>query len=318
MKIRTFACVVVLAALTLCSSGYAAEQSVESQLFEAIQFQDAPKVKELLGKGANPNHKENGRPLLVWASQLPSVEVVQALLDAKANVNAADDGIAHTPLMRAIDMQQAPVVNLLLKAKADPNAKTPQGESCLILAVKSRRPEIVKAVIDAGADIKYVTPDGYSPALVTVQDGMPESAEIIKVLGAAKAPLDISNAAYTPLSYAVEQGNRELVKALLDAGANPNAKTEGGRIPLQLALDHKEIVELLLSAKADPNLSSEGGSTPLTAAIENGANEAIEILIKAGANVNLRDGYGSSPLQVATNYQKNEIVELLKKHGATE
>ena len=307
---------ILLGLVAITSLARAADSN--SELYQAVQFKDVTKLKQLLSVGANPNQLEGGRPLLGWAAQNGDADIVQALLDAKADVNIADVGIGHTPLMRAIETQQVAIVDLLLKAKSNPNAKTPQGETCLEMGVKSRKPEIVIALINAGADVKYVSPEGESAALAAAQDGLEGSIEIIKILGKAKANLDASNAAYTPLSYAVEQENPELVKALLEAGANPNAVTASGRAPLLIAADNKEIVELLLNAKADPNFTIKGGSTALTNAIESGTPEAVAALIKAGADVNKRDDYGNSPLQVANNYSKTELVELLKKHGAKE
>ena len=304
--------------LIVLSTTFVRAADLNADLYQAVLVQDVTDIKKLIAAGANANHLENGRPLLGWAAQNGNLEVVQALLDAKADVNIADQGIGHTPLMRAIETQQRAIVELLLKVHANPNAKASDGETCLEMGVQSRKPEIVSALITAGADVKYVSPQGDSPALAAAQEGSAESIEIIRILGKAKANLDASNAAYTPLSYAVEQENLELVKALLDAGANPNGLTESGRAPLLIAADNKEIVALLLSAKADPNLSIKGGVTALTNAVESGTRESIEALIKAGADVNKRDDYGNSPLQVANNYSKADIVEMLKSHGATE
>lgn len=302
----------LLAALCFGLDVHAEGGEADKKLYEAVQYQDTLKIKELLASGANPNSKENGRPLLGWAAQAGNVEVVELLLNAKVNVNVADDGIGHTPLMRAIDTQQVAVANALLKAKADPNAKTPDGKTCLDMAVESRKAELVRALLEAGADPKHVAADGGSPALIAAQDGSPESIEIIRILGKAGANLNSSNAAYTPLTYAIEQGNKALVQALLEAGADPNGRAEGGRAPIHLALDNKEILELLIKAKANPNLETGSGETPLFAAIESGNKDAVEQLLKAGADASKANASGTSPLDYATQNSQTEIAELLK------
>lgn len=318
MKVLSRAMVSFLVSLLLAGSVCAEVKSKDMELYEAAVFQDLLKMQSLIAEGANVNYIQGGRPILGWAAQNGNVAVVEALLKAGANPNVADIGVGHTPLMRAIETQFIEIVRVLLKSKADPNAKNSEGESCLIMAVESRKPEIVQAIIDGGADVQFVTEDGNSPALVAAQDGMPESFEIIKILGKAKANMNVSNLVYTPLVYAVQQGNKELVQTLLDAGADANAKTQSGQLPLQHALDNSEILQLLLKAKANPDTTNSSGDTPLIAAVRNGNIEAVKILLAAGANTELPDSSGNMPLQVAEQNYQTEITELLKKQVPAE
>ena len=294
-----------------------AASELDKQLYEAVQFQDVPKIKELLGKGANVNYSENERSLLGWAAQSGNLEVVQALIAAHPDVNSVD-GVGHTPLIRAIETQQTAIVKVLIAAKANANVKDREGRTSLMKAAESRKPEIVQAVIDGGADVKAITADGDSPALVAAQGGAPESLEIIKNLGAAKTKLDASKAGYTPLSYAISQENKALVKALLDAGADPNAKTASGRAPLHEAASNAEIFQMLLQAKADPNITNDRGETPLFVVVEQGTPENVEALLKAGADINKKDSGGNSALTLASNLYKEDMIALLKKNGAIE
>lgn len=286
-------------------------QSKNDQLYMAIQMQDSWEVLKNIVAGADVNYVDSGRPILSWAAQNENAFVVQSLIKAGANPNVADD-YGETPLMRAIESGHIKNVRVLLKAKADPNAKDMQGESSFFKAVKSRKPEIVKALIKAGADVNAVTPDGDTAALIAAQDGMPESYEIIKILGEAKANMNVSNLIYTPLSYAVDQGNKELVQALLSAGADANAKTNYGTLPIQRALEKPEILELLIKAKADPNVTFENGTTPLIQAIEYGYTDSVKLLLEAGANPQQSTSYGTSAIELAEQYSRADIVELLK------
>ena len=297
------------------NSAIAADPKLNQALYEAVLFQDLPKITSLLQQGADANYRENNRPLLCWAAQNGNSTVVTKLIEAGADVNAVD-GIGHTPLIRAIETQQTEIVKILLSKKADPNAKDSQDEPILMYAVKSRKPEIAQAVIAAGADVNWVSAEGDSPALEVAQEGLPESALMIKVLADAKANLDASNIIYTPLYYATDQGYKEIVKALLDGGANPNGKTQSGKLPIHEAVEYVEILQMLLDKKADPNLQDDSGATALTVAIENGYAGAVPVLIKAGADVNKPDGYGNTPLAIANNYSKTDLAEILKQHGA--
>lgn len=285
---------------------------LNSQLWLAVTFSDAPKVKSLLEQGADANFRQTNRAMLAWAAQNGSVDVAEALLAAKAKIDELD-GVDHTALMRAADTNQQEMVETLIKAGANPSIKGPNGDTALSLAISSGYTGIVRALIKGGADVNVTTDDGGSLALTAAQYGY---SEIITVLGEAKANLNVSNIVYTPLSYAIEQSNKELVATLLVAGADPNAKPKTGRVPLVMAMDNMEIFELLLDAKADPNLSDSSGETPLMAAVLNGYADRIERLIKAGADLNAKTESGSTALTYAENMYKTDIVELLKKNGA--
>jgi ankyrin repeat protein len=314
MKIKTL---ILMLTISTAYTPLWADSALDSKLAGAVMSMDIQETQTLLGQGADSNYKETNRPMIAWAAQSGSVEIVQALIEAKADMNAVD-GIGQTALMRAVDMDQANVVEALIKAKADTNIQAPDGKTALIMAVSNDKPVLVKALIEAGADMNAATSDNQFPALIAAQNGTEESKEIISLLGAAKANLNTSNAAYTPLTYAIEQGNKSLVEALLKAGADPNAKSEGGRAPLTLSMDYPEIFQILLDAKPDPNITNSMGQPALFVAIEQGAPDKAEALIKAGADVNLKDSYGNSPLKYATDSGNTDIAELLRKNGAQE
>ncbi len=291
-----------------------AEEGPDKKLFAAVMFGDASQIKQLVSSGANANYRENERPVLVWAAQNQSVEVINALIESGADVNAVD-AIGHTALMRAADTNQIPCAQALIQAKADVSVKAPNGNSALTMAVRNNSAEMVKLLLDSGANPNSVNVDGDSPALLAAQN---DGIEIIKLLGAAKADLNLSNAAYTPLSYAISQENAALVSALLQSGADPNTKPSSGASPIFQAVNTPEIIKLLLDAKANPNVLDDYGQTPLMNAIQVDAVKSAEAFIAGGADVNFRDRNGATALTLAQNSMRTEITELLKKNGATE
>ena len=120
-----------------------------------------------------------------------------------------------------------------------------------------------------------------------------------------KSPVNmISEEKKAPIINAVDEGNLELVRQLIKAGADVNVKDKDvwcfGEFPITLAalLGHLEIVQELIKAGADVNPS--GDSTPLHAAADRKENlEIVQELIKAGADVNAKDNDGCTTLRSA-------------------
>jgi ankyrin repeat protein len=316
MQIKNASALLFLLVIFAARPAFSEKKDLNGKLYQAVQFSDEQQVRDLLKQGADANHLETNRSMLGWASQNEAgLGVVKALISAKAKLNIVD-GVNQTPLMRASETGQFAIVKELIQAGAEVNKKTKHGETALILAVKDRHVEIVKTLLEAKADPNVKTDDDQFAALYAAQDGMPESLEILKILGAAKANLNASNIAYTPLTYAISQDNAELVDVLLSAGADPNSKTQSGHAPLIEALSSPAIFDRLIQAKANPNILNGSGETALTVAIQDGSLEKVQALIKAGADVNFKNKDGSTPLMIAMYSYNNEVTELLKKSGA--
>jgi ankyrin repeat protein len=115
------------------------------------------------------------------------------------------------------------------------------------------------------------------------------------------------------LLKAARYGNIKAVKQHLAAGADVNAKDDGGVTTLQYAASrgHKELAELLIAEGADINAKDEDGHTPLHQAALDGQKEVAELLIAKGADVNAKDESGETPLDRATG----KTADLLRKHG---
>ena len=216
--------------------------------------------------------------------------VIQALLDAGADVNARFEG--ETPLQAAFQIDNSPkpdVIEALLAGGADPNARDSRGETPL-----------------------------HSAAFEA------EDAQIIELLLAAGAVVDSRNyesyhwiGGRTPLHEAVSSGaDPAAVKALLAAGAELEARDSRGNRPLHLVKTN-EVLALLLAAGAVINARSDaGGFTPLHSAADL-SPAAIELLLAAGAEVNARDDYGRTPLHyIARDHDSGYGVELLLNAGA--
>ena len=102
--------------------------------------------------------------------------------------------------------------------------------------------------------------------------------------GAAVDPVNRLGA--TPLLIAVHRGNVEVVEALLDGGANIQARVAGGDTPLHVVAvtEHVEVARLLLARGGDMTAIAELGENPYDRALRMGRPAMIEVLKPSAAS----------------------------------
>jgi ankyrin repeat protein/ribosomal protein L40E len=128
----------------------------------------------------------------------------------------------------------------------------------------------------------------------------------------------------TPLHIAAGHGRFDIVKILVENGANVNVKDLMGFTPLHSAIlgNHLAIVKFLIENGADVNAKVENcltkwnWCTSLHLAAFAGDPNIIRFLIDRGADLNAKDGAGLTPLHIAARYGHPSVVELLIHHGA--
>jgi len=107
----------------------------------------------------------------------------------------------------------------------------------------------------------------------------------------------------TPLHMAVLNRAEEVVYSLFDAGASVNAKDNALRTPLHFCAD-PAIMRALLRAGADPNAKNFIGDTPLMNAVVIGNEEALPILLAYGARVSDKNDKGLTALDLASRNRR--------------
>ncbi len=145
--------------------------------------------------------------------------------------------------------------------------------------------------------------------------GTASAGDVRACLRAGADPEARSEGGRTPLHRATINGNADAIAALLEAGADPEVRNEGGRTLLHGAAywGHADAIAALLEGGADPNARDEGGDTPLHGAAYWGHADAIAALLEGGADPNARGEGGWTPLhKAAFNDQADAITALLE------
>jgi len=120
----------------------------------------------------------------------------------------------------------------------------------------------------------------------------------------------------TPLAWAVDSQNREIVQLLLDRGAKPDAAAS--LAPLLIACQYGDaaILDMLIDAGADVKVARADGIAPLSLCAGNASAAILKRLLAAGAEVDKADAKGQTPLMWAAAKGRIDNIRLLLEHGA--
>ncbi|NGP54014.1 ankyrin repeat domain-containing protein [Thioalkalivibrio sp. XN8] len=186
-----------------------------------------------------------GKTGLMHAAGDGDLALARQLLAAGAGV---DDRNANggTALMYAVSAGDVAMARLLLEAGADPNARARIGWTPLLVGAAKGRADAIKLLLDAGADAADADAYGWTPLMRAVSAG--HVAAVDALLGSERANLEArEESGATALHIAAGRGYTEIVRRLLDAGAEASAADGAGRTPADVARlqGHGEAAALL-------------------------------------------------------------------------
>ena len=228
-----------------------------------------------------------------------SVEAMKSM-DKKQKLEADRDGDTALPLLIVLTvLNNTPGLRTLLSTGVDLSQKCQtQGITALLYAASAGSLEALNLLLEAGADVN----------------------------GRCKTP---TSEQITPLVMAILSGHAAVVSALVEAGADVELKSElareGGQglfwaPPPLLIAKSQEIMKLLLDAGANPNSVSSDTDPDMMTLLHalvlcRGDDEVhmARLLLEAGADPNAIDAEGHTPLDNAMEYENPEMTALLKE-----
>lgn len=237
-----------------------------------------------------------------------------ALLDAGLDPNSRTPNGTTLLMMAAPEAEK---VRLLLSRGANARARAPSGCDALTIAAAYRNTAAsLRLLVEAGAEVQ--APQGIrvtnSPLLFASMTGDRENVDLLLAHGAD--PSASPSHASTPLAAAVTFGYADVAQSLIDAGAAATLTESTGINLLHWAVisNHPGLIPVLVRAGVRPNATDENGFTPLmyAATIDFGDARSIQALREAGADPSIRNDDGRSAIEQARYFHHSRLEAALR------
>lgn len=308
------------------------KDGVYTPLCSAIRDDSREIVTYLLENGADPNFNASEYPAFKCITH-KRIHFLPQLVAAGVDLNSPK-GIMET----AVQFNDKDAMVFLFEHNANPNDRTAEGHTALTTAIREGRSELVDLLLSRGADpairgqdwplcmavkqpaiLKRLLTDTPNPRAfrgVVEMAVVANQLESIKLLlGAGVSVEDKNCGVFSPLTTAIREDRKDIVRYLLDV-ANADINAPGEHLPIVKSLRRyhgdAEILTMLLSRGADINKMHRGWNGVLQA-FENGDAEILKMMIDMGGPVDLQavDENGRTVIDIVTERGWEEGLALL-------
>jgi len=322
----------------------------ETPLMIAAGVGSVEEVAMLLDHGADVNATDPHRQqnALMWAASEGHVDVVDLLIRKGANVNAATKA-GFTALVFATLKNNVATVKRLLAAGADPNYTLSDQTKLLTAATANKSYAAAVALLEGGANPNVADRTGNTPLHVAAQSG---SAELVKTLlakgadlNAVTKPIDAGgrggpgggggprgpSGQQTPLLLAARNNHLDVMRALIEAGADTKMKAQDGTtLFLSAAASGRVgVTKYAYEFDKDVKATDDSGRTAMHEVVSNGGGgatqdemtELVQYLADIGAPLDEKDGRGRTPIQTGDGIPLDKpiqrMAEIIVSRGGT-
>ena len=255
-------------------------------------------VSLLIASGSSVDLRDNkGETPLMFAIDNGHSSTARFLLESGADVNQSF-GSANC-LHLAAARPNSELIDILIQHKADVNAKGFTGATSLHYAAEFGTVAAIESLIAAGVKTDAVDSNGFSAIHFAALGGNVAAIESILAAGVDLETTDSNG--HSAIHFAALGGHHEAIKKLVEAGANSQVLSNAKRSPLHSAVlsGNGVCVTVLMDLNSDINLKDQDSITPLMLAEQEGYSGIATLLLNRGAERSppLPDVQSSKPKQ---------------------
>jgi ankyrin repeat protein len=267
--------------------------------------------------GTNPNLLEDSKHLLHVAAKGGRLEIVKFLIGKGFDINATNPE-KWTALHLASKHCHLETVKCLVEHNADINCKDRAERTPLYLSAGEGHLDIVQFLIENGADYTYATVIGCStPLLAATYGGHSEVAKYLLSF-VIKKQCWISDEKLKTFMYGAGKGFLEIVQTLMEQGVDINSDWQNSTALHESAENgHLEVVRFVVEKGANVSTRNTLKSTPLLLAAEKGHFETFKYLAENGGDLGDKNNDGKGAIHLAAASGSAGIVKYMIEHSAT-
>lgn len=295
------------------------EDEFYAPLHYAIFNDSCNMVKFLIDRGAKLDVPKCVFALRM-AVQYEREEIIMLLISLKVDVNTKSRYDRRTPLYSAIARKNRDfgmkILDLLISVGADINVKDFFDYTPLMYAAEMNNLDAFDYLISKGARIDDVHPAFGGLLFFAARScrGSDVAKKLINELSADVNEEDLF-LKRTPIFYAVENGNVDIIKELIDNGAEINRVDKNRRTLLHLIetddVEMLRMAEFFIHNGIKVDAEDVDDRTPLFAAIQKGLPKYCDLLIKNKANINVVDDADNNLFHALLTSKNNDSEEML-------
>jgi ankyrin repeat protein len=275
--------------------------------------------RTLIDNGA---HIQSGdEPLIVYATMSGQQDVVEVFIEQEANLDVMLEipGFHGSPLIAAAEGGYLDIAKRLIQKGAKCDQRNNKGSTPMCMSAVENHAEMAKLLIDAGADPTLAQDSGWAPIHKCY-----DLIEPLKVLLDAGVNVDSSSPDGTPLYLAAYHNHLDAVKLILsykpfvDTRCPEGDFWDTGYTALHMAAYNgsTEMIRMLLEAGADSNIKTPKGASPLIVAAVKKREESIKILLEYNVDLEIVDSFGDTVIHCMKAPTPLPIAKRLINRGA--